>query len=613
MSIYVDDPESDPTQTQTTTTTESADFTSPEISIENIDPSLTRIKFESINRKKNMNVSKIIILNHLLNVQQTKFKTRKIKRNFNISTDQINTFETISIAEQSKQTSCTTLNRSTSETNVPPTSTILPRSFSLSRLFFGQLSIDTEANLVYKSTVKISYIDVSNSIRWSVKRLEFEVESEDVANELCVNLQLCLSTLTQRPSHLLAFVNPVGGKGRAPNVFEKKVLPIFKEANIIVDSICTERANHGRDYILNEDLSAYDGLICVGGDGMFAELCHGLLLRTSREANLNIDDRRVNIIRPDLKIGIVPAGSTDAVVYSTTGLNDPVTSALQIIVGESLLVDIATVHNEKGFVRFLATMLAYGFFGDIIHQSDKWRFLGPLRYDVSGFCQFVLNRSYHTELTITLPSNDSSQISQEQTLTSSVALDSTTHNHNQGNNSTEVIQNLIAPALAFCHKNCVTCASIDKNNPNRVQSSSQMKLQGRYTTINCLNMPCRCAKSKFGMSPFVHLGDGTFDLILVKRSWQTGFLRFLWQVANDGRSIEDLPNVERYRVSEVLIHPMHTDHIRLGNWACDGELISGTEIQIRIHRQALHLFASGIQFDNVGRNNPIRKTSTNIV
>jgi len=109
------------------------------------------------------------------------------------------------------------------------------------------------------------------------------------------------------------------------------------------------------------------------------------------------------------------------------------------------------------------------------------------------------------------------------------------------------------------------------------------------------------------MSPFVHLGDGTFDLILVKRSWRTGFLRFLWQVANDGRSIEDLPNVEQYRVSEVLIHPMHTDRLRLGNWACDGELISGNEILIRIHRQVLNLFASGIQFASVEKTHPIKQ------
>ncbi len=124
-------------------------------------------------------------------------------------------------------------------------------------------------------------------------------------------------------------------------------MPIFEEANISVDTIYTERANHAQDYVNNEMLDDYDGLICVGGDGIFAELCHGLLLRTARDEQIDIDDPRVNIIRPKLRIGIIPAGSTDAVVFGTTGLNDPVTSTLQIIVGESLLIDITTVKKKK--------------------------------------------------------------------------------------------------------------------------------------------------------------------------------------------------------------------------------------------------------------------------
>lgn len=110
---------------------------------------------------------------------------------------------------------------------------------------------------------------------------------------------------------------------------------------------------------------------------------------------------------------------------------------------------------------------------------------------------------------------------------------------------------------------------------------------------------------------FCFVGDGTFDLILVKRSWRTGFLRFLWQVANDGRSIEDLPNVERYRVSEVLIRPMNTNGKRAGYWSCDGELILGNEIQVRVHRQALNLFASGIQFESINSNEKCQKSNSN--
>jgi len=301
------------------------------------------------------------------------------------------------------------------------------------------------------------------------------------------------------------------------------------------------------------------------------------------------------------------------VVFGTTGLNDPVTSALQIIVGESLFIDIATVHNENGFVRFMATMLAYGFFGDIINQSDRWRSLGPLRYDLAGFFQFVRNTSYHSELTITLSSHHAGQISHPQKInngsgTSSVAPDcqQLINSANSIDKSMTTIEKLVPPLMRFCSRNCETCAEEEKVDPNQTSIPLQIKREGRYATVNCLNMPCRCAKSKYGMSPFVHLGDGTFDLVLVKRSWRTGFLRFLWQVANDSRSIEDLPNVERYRVSEVLIRPINPGRKQAGNWACDGELINGKEIQIRVHRQALNLFASGIQFEERHENSNLQ-------
>jgi diacylglycerol kinase family enzyme len=105
-------------------------------------------------------------------------------------------------------------------------------------------------------------------------------------------------------------------------------------------------------------------------------------------------------------------------------------------------------------------------------------------------------------------------------------------------------------------------------------------------------------------------GDGTFDVLLVKRSWRTAFLRFLWQVANDSRSIEALSNVERYRVSEVLIRPISSERKRPGCWSCDGELITGDEIQIRVHRQALRLFASGIGFYGLkSTTNDMQKTT----
>ncbi|CAF4536987.1 unnamed protein product, partial [Rotaria sp. Silwood2] len=41
-----------------------------------------------------------------------------------------------------------------------------------------------------------------------------------------------------------------------------------------------------------------------------------------------------------------------------------------------------------------------------------------------------------------------------------------------------------------------------------------------------------------------------------KSSWRLDFFRFLRHVAKDGRTIDDLSNVERYRAIEVIIRPI---------------------------------------------------------
>ncbi|CAF3725610.1 unnamed protein product [Adineta steineri] len=408
----------------------------------------------------------------------------------------------------------------------------------LQRISSKEISKDNKISSSQSTQVNLSYVDISESFLWTVKQIELEMDSTS-AQQLCSVLNQYLSKLKDRPRNLLVFINPECGNGKGSAVYEEQILPLFEEAKINIKTIYTERANHARDYITEESIDDYDGLICVGGDGMFSEICHSILLKTAQQSGININDPTTHLKRPNLRIGVIPAGSTDAVAFGTTGHNDPITNALQIIVGKSLLIDIATVHNERSFVCFMATMFTYGFFGNIIEQSDNWRFFGPLRYSLAGFFQFIRNASYHTKLSIT-------QVSEK---------------------------------------------------------STEIKCEGHYEAIICLNMPCRCDKSKFGMSPSVHLADGSFDVILVKHSWRLTFLRFLHHIARHSRAVEELSNVQRYRATEVVIHPVVSRPKELGNWACDGELIEGNEIKIRAHHQLLSLFASGIHLDQIKKIN----------
>ncbi len=93
----------------------------------------------------------------------------------------------------------------------------------------------------------------------------------------------------------------------------------------------------------------YDGVICVGGDGIFSEICFSVLLKTAKDFNLDINDKHVELMRPTIRLGVIPAGSTDAVAFGTTGHNDPITSTLQIITGQSILIDVATVRKTFFF------------------------------------------------------------------------------------------------------------------------------------------------------------------------------------------------------------------------------------------------------------------------
>jgi len=93
------------------------------------------------------------------------------------------------------------------------------------------------------------------------------------------------------------FINPVSGHHRSTEVYREKVAPLFELAHIKTEVIVTERRCHARDLLQQMDLGGFDGVVCVGGDGMFAEIVHGLV---SREIKLStgLDQPTVDTVLP---------------------------------------------------------------------------------------------------------------------------------------------------------------------------------------------------------------------------------------------------------------------------------------------------------------------------
>ncbi|KAG9339066.1 hypothetical protein JZ751_024094 [Albula glossodonta] len=126
-----------------------------------------------------------------------------------------------------------------------------------------------------------------------------------------------------------------------------------------------------------------DRVVCVGGDGMFSEIIHGLISRTQADCGVDQNCAEEKLVPCRVRIGIIPAGSTDCICYATVGINDPVTSALHIIVGDSQALDVCSVHHNNTFLRYSVSLLGYGFYGDVLKDSEKKRWMGPARYDFS--------------------------------------------------------------------------------------------------------------------------------------------------------------------------------------------------------------------------------------
>lgn len=83
-------------------------------------------------------------------------------------------------------------------------------------------------------------------------------------------------------------------------------------------------------------------------------------------------------------LGIIPAGSTDTVAYCMNGTCDIRTIVLNIVLGQVNGLDLSSVCNQNGLLKFYASVMSYGFLGDVAIESEKFRWMGPVRYDYSG-------------------------------------------------------------------------------------------------------------------------------------------------------------------------------------------------------------------------------------
>ena len=146
---------------------------------------------------------------------------------------------------------------------------------------------------------------------------------------------------------LLFIVNPVAGRKLYKRVFPE-MIQVFMEAGYLVTTYLTQDPSDAERYaaLCGAD---YDRVVCLGGDGTFAQVVSGL-----------------KKCGKDMPVGYVPAGSSND-FGALHGLStDLVTAAHDAVSGQVKAVDFGTF-NDKLFIY----VAAFGAFVSSCPQSTR--------------------------------------------------------------------------------------------------------------------------------------------------------------------------------------------------------------------------------------------------
>ncbi|KAJ3680586.1 hypothetical protein LUZ60_016864 [Juncus effusus] len=442
-------------------------------------------------------------------------------------------------------------------------------------------------------------------------------------------INACLTNQNGRPKNLLVLVHPLCGKRKGIKTWET-VAPLFRRAKVERKVMVTERAGHAYDLILSlsdRELRSFDGIVTVGGDGVFNEVLNALLssrhkiplpsppIESSQNKELiinkNGDDTcrvtssaDVSEVSPEtscsepllsdslsngthfskfrmengsndsdevpsvsfpndwLRLGLIPAGSTDAIVLSTTGVRDPVTSAMHIILGNRIPLDIARVVRWKTSIssvmnsptiHYAASFLGYGFYGDVIKESEKYRWMGPSRYDFAGTKVFLQHKSYEVEVNYIETKTDSSSESSR--------------------------------SKQICRTNCSVC-----NNQSDDRSDIKWKrIKGKCISVGGAVISCRNERAPDGLVSDAHLSDGLLDLIFIQDCPPPHYLWHLTQLTRKGSDPLNYSFIEHHKTPQFTFISQHDK----GLWNLDGEMFKACQVSVQACRGLVNLFASG--------------------
>ncbi|XP_020787118.1 sphingosine kinase 1 [Boleophthalmus pectinirostris] len=386
---------------------------------------------------------------------------------------------------------------------------------------------------------------------------------------------------------MMILVNPQSGRGQALSLYNSHVQKMLQEAGLPHSLLITERQNHARELVRDMDLTQWDGLVIMSGDGLLFEVINGLMERPDWE----------EAIRTPL--AILPGGSGNALAASVHHYSGstPVSSE-ELLISCGFLIckglvsrmDLVSIHLPSGSRVFSFLSLAWGFVADVDIESEKYRHVGAARFTVGTLVRLASLRVYRGRLSY---------------------LPATLDNHKDQNHTQKTSLWPASNLYSFSNDNCGPISeqnSCHSNNSVKVRQRENLQRNANLTPpgppdslLPPLDQPVpsnwvvvpqeefvlmlaiyqsHLAEDLF-TAPDSTLDDGFIHLIYVKAGISRAALLKLFLAMEKGTHLTtNCPHLVYTKVHALRLEPQSPK----GIITVDGEVVEYGPVQAEVHR-----------------------------
>ncbi|KAM3846879.1 sphingosine kinase 1 isoform 2-T2 [Vipera latastei] len=376
---------------------------------------------------------------------------------------------------------------------------------------------------------------------------------------------------------VIVLLNPRSGAGQALNLFTSQVQPMLTEASIGFHKFVTEKHNHAWDLAREEDMSKWDAVVIMAGDGLLHEVINGLMERP---------DWRTAIQKP---LCILPGGSGNALASSLNHYAGKSHLAKEELLmnctyflckGLHAPMDLVSLCTASGKRLFSFLSFGWGFVSDVDITSERYRKLGSARFTVGTFQLLTLLQVYKGRLSY-LPAEVQSSASNSLLPTEVNTCPSPQHPHQISTaNGKSPVNSLSWPASSLLKEDSALEDSLLVPFEQPVPKHWTVVPEEEFVSI--VGIQQSHLGTDFMLVPTAKLFDDAIHLFYITAGIsRMGMLKLFMALEKGGLLALNNPHVHYVPVKAFRLEPLEPK----GFMTVDGEVLACEPVQGQIHNR----------------------------